>query len=253
VGALPGIPQSAYDALTTQFDLNRRPCGDGWATHEMVYDIAVAEQRLIDRANGDPAGVLAARRAALTLYFQVAEGFDDSYGAVGDVAGDAIGTYARVDWRATGIDPEVFWRDLLEWSIHADDYGLLNRVEVDILRHAGVGRELDLVETVLTDLTAEYAAGRMTSHAAEAAVLRALAVVAAEAFDRFEATATATANGVPTWVVLTLMIDAAAAHDRVNLANRLLDLADTVATGPRLQDWVHQRRAELAEPTAEMA
>jgi hypothetical protein len=32
------------------------------------------------------------------------------------------------------------------------------------------------------------------------------------------------------------MIDAAAAHDHVNLANRLLDLADTVATGPRLQD-----------------
>ena len=113
------------------------------------------------------------------------------------MARGAIGTYARADWRATGIDPEVFWRDLLEWSIHADDYGLLNRIEGDILRHAGVGRELDLVETVLTDLTTEYAAERRTSHAAEAAVLRALAVVAAEAFDRFEATATATANGGP--------------------------------------------------------
>jgi hypothetical protein len=87
----PISPQPAYDALTAQFDLNRRPSGDGWATHEMVYDIAIAGQRLIDRAKGDPAGVLAARRAALTLYFQVAEGFDDSYGAVGDVARDAIG------------------------------------------------------------------------------------------------------------------------------------------------------------------
>jgi hypothetical protein len=47
------------------------------------------------------------------------------------VAGDAIDTYARADWRATGIDPEVFWRDLLEWSIHAEDYGLLNRIEVE--------------------------------------------------------------------------------------------------------------------------
>lgn len=249
----PISPQPAYDTLTAQFDLNRRPDGDGWATHEMVYDIAAAEQRLIDRANGGPAGVLAARRAALTLYFQVAEGFDDSYGAAGDVAGEAIAAYARTDWRATGIDPEVFWRDLLEWSIHAEDYGLLNRIEVDILRHAGVRRELDLVETVLTDLTAEYAAGRSTSHVAEAAILRALAVVAAEAFDRFEATATATANGVPRWGVLTAMIDTAAAHDHVSLAKRLLDLADTVATGPRLQDWVHQRRAELAEPTAEKA
>lgn len=111
----PTSPQSAYDALTAQFDLNRRPNGDGWVTREMVYDISAAVQRLIDRANGDPAGILAARRAALTLYFQVAEDFDDSYGAVGDVAGDAIGTYARADWRATGIDPEVFWRDLLKW------------------------------------------------------------------------------------------------------------------------------------------
>jgi len=75
-------------------------------------------------------------------------------------------------------------------------------------------------------------------------------VVAAEAFDRFEATATATANGVPKWGVLTAMIDTAAAHNRVSLANRLLDLADTVATGPRLQDWVHQRRTELARPEA---
>lgn len=70
----PISPQSAYDALTAQFDLNRRPCGDGWATRKMVYDIAIAKQRLIDRAKGDPAGVLAARRAAVTLYFRVAEG-----------------------------------------------------------------------------------------------------------------------------------------------------------------------------------
>ena len=85
-------------------------------------------------------------------------------------------------------------------------------------------------------------------HAAEAAILRALAVVAAEAFDGFEATATATANGVPMWVVLTSMIDTSAAHDRVNLANRLLDLADTVATGPRLQDWVHLDETEPSWP-----
>ena len=246
----PISPQSAYDALTAQFDLNRRPYGDGWATHEMVYDIASAEQRLIDRAKGDPAGVLAAQRAALALYFQVAEGFDDSYGGrrrdrrrhrhirqsrLARHRHRPRGVLARP---AGMVDPRC-------------GYGLLDRVEVDNLRHAGVGRELDLVETILTDLTAEYAAGRRTSHAAEAAVLRALAVVAPEALDWFEATATATANGVPTWVVLTSMIDASAAHDRVNLANRLLDLADTVATGPRLQDWVHQRRAELAEPTAE--
>jgi len=43
-------------------------------------------------------------------------------------------------------------------------------------------------------------------HAAEAAILRALTVVAAQAFDRFEAAATATANGVPMWVVLTVRL-----------------------------------------------
>lgn len=238
----PQSPHPSYEALSARADLGRRPNWDGWATHEMVYDISVAVQRLVDRVEDDPAGVLAVRRAALTLYFEVAEDFDDSYGAVGDVAGEAVRMYASTDWRSTGIEPEVYWHDLLEWAVHANDYGLLNKIVVDILREAGVERDLDLVERILAGLITEYSAGRRTFHAAEAVALRALAVVAANAFDRFAASAA----GRPNWVVLTTMIDTALAHKHVDLAHQLLELADTVATAPRLKDWVHQRRTELA-------
>jgi hypothetical protein len=242
----PQSPRPWYDSLEAQFNLERRPNGDGWATQELVYDISVAQRRFLDRAGGDPAGVLAVRRATLTFYFLVAQDFDDSYGAVGEMAAEAVKTYAALDWRSAGIDPEVFWRDLLEWSTQADDYGLLNQIEIDVLRTAGVARDLDLVETILAGLASEYTAARQAGHAGECTRLRFWAVVAAEAFDRFEATVTAT--GTP-WTVLTSMIDTATARDRLDLAMRLLDLADTTATASRHRDWVRQRRTELSAPT----
>jgi len=49
-----------------------------------------AEQGLAGRPGGDAARLLAVRRAALTLYCEAAEVCDDSYGGLGDMAGDAI-------------------------------------------------------------------------------------------------------------------------------------------------------------------
>ena len=252
----PHSPQPWYETLARRFDLDRRPnWDDGWATRTLAYEIAEVEEGLARQADGDPAELLAVRRAALTVYYEAAEDFDDSYGALGDVAGEAIGAYADADWRASGVALEVFWRDVLGWCVAASNYGLLHRREQDLLRRAGVGRDLDPVEMILTDLVSDYTAARMAWAVEEALTLRAYAVVAAGAINRFEPVATAI--GARSWVALAALVDAAVERGRLDTALRLLDAAEAAAdtTGfdtsttnvaGRHRERIRGRRAELA-------
>jgi len=237
----PRSPQSSYDALSACFHVQDERYCDGWATRTLAHDIADAVAAMAERAGSDAAQQLAVRRAALTLYYQAAEACDDSYGALGDVANEAITAYTANGWTTTGISAEVFWRDLLQWCVMASNYGLLHRLEAQLLARAGVGHDLDLVETILTDLTANYTTARMRWHAEQAQVLRAHAVVAAGALHRFEATAAAV--GTSNWVAIDAMVDATVKRRRFDIAIGPLDAAD----GPgRHRDRLRQRRAELA-------
>jgi hypothetical protein len=113
------------------------------------------------------------RRAALTIYYQAAESCDDSYGTLGDVAGEALADYVHADWPASGIAPEVFWRDILELSCMLSNFGLLHRREVDLLSAAGAKHDLDVVEPILTELHADYTSARISRHADELLALHA--------------------------------------------------------------------------------
>ena len=122
----------------------------------------------------------------------------------------------------------------------ASNYGLLHRSETKVLRRAGAGRHLDLVDKILADLAAGYRAARMGWHADQAQALRAHAVVAAGKLSRFESTAAAI--GADSWVALGAMVDDAVTRHRTDIAIKLLDAAD----GPgRHQEWLRRRRAEL--------
>jgi hypothetical protein len=237
----PGSPQPWYDTLAARLDIDDYPYWDGWATKDMAYDIAETEQELAQQA-GDAAELLAVRRAALTLYYQAAEICDDSYGGLGDVTGEAIVAYARADWRASGIAPDIFWGDLLQWCVMASNYGLLHQRETDLLRRAGVKQDLNLVETILTDLLPDYTTARMNWHAEQTLQLRAHAVVAAGLLKRFEATAAAI--GSRSWLALDAMVEAALKHRRPDIAAALLDAADVPG---QHRERVRQRRAEIAE------
>jgi len=237
----PRSPQAWYDSLSAQFDLDDQRCWDGWATRDMAYQIAEAEQDLAEKAGDDPAQVLAARRAALTLYYEAAEACDDSYGGLGDVAGEAIAAYARADWRASGITPDVFWLDLLQWCVMAGNFGLLHRSEVGLFRSAGVTKDLDLADAILADLASDYTTTRMHWHAEQALQLRACAVVAAGRLKRFESTAAAI--GSRSWLALDTMVDSAVKRHRIDIAIGLLDAADVPG---QHRERVRRRRAELA-------
>ena len=79
----------------------------------MAYEVDRVEREMIAHAGVDAATSLAIRRAFLTWYYEATEVCDDSYGGLGDVAGEAVVAYAGTDRRAAGIGAEVFWRDLL--------------------------------------------------------------------------------------------------------------------------------------------
>ena len=173
----------------------------------MAYEVDRVEREMIAHAGDDAATSLAIRRAFLTWYYEAAEVCDDSYGGLGDVAGEAVVAYAGTDRRAAGIGAEVFWRDLLQWCVFAANYGLLHAAKVTVLRRGGVGRDLDLAEAILVDLAEVYANARMRFHAEEALCLRACAMVAAGKLTRFEPAAAAI--GSDNWGALDVMVDAA--------------------------------------------
>src|SRR5450759_1295420 len=180
----PRTPQPWYEQLAARFPVLDRYAFDGLAAQKFAYRIGAAVSRLGSRVT-TAAEALALRRGALTFYYQVMEGCDDSYGGVGDVIQEAVIDYVGTDWRAAGVRPEVFWRDLLEWAVLASNYGLLGRDESLFLRKAGVPRELDLVEQILAELTIGYTAARMSWHAGQALQLHAQAVATAGALHRF--------------------------------------------------------------------
>ena len=79
-------------------------------------------------AGGDPAVVLAVRRAALTVAVFAQEAGDDSSGHLGAAGQEMIIAYARTDWPVTEIVASMYWQDLLEYLIW-EDYGLTHGVE----------------------------------------------------------------------------------------------------------------------------
>lgn len=238
----PSSPREPHDRLVALLNLDGHcrsaATADGWATHSLAYDLAEAA-RLLE--TGDGPATLAVRRAMLTIGLDLMEYCDDSYGALGDVIGEALETYAGSDWRLAGVPPRVFWPDFLEIAIMLANYGVVHRREAELFRLSGVAQDLDAVCEVAARLHADYVAARMTWHADEAWVLHAHTIVAAAALDRFETTARQL--GSASWIACEAMVQAALAHGRVDVAQQTLDAADV----PGLhQEWVRRRRAALA-------
>ncbi|MDQ3154837.1 MAG: hypothetical protein M3R63_24935, partial [Actinomycetota bacterium] len=237
----PSSPQEPHDRLVTLLRLDRHcrsaAAADGWATRSLAGDLAEAAQLL---ETGEGPGILAVRRAMLTIGLDLAECCDDSYGALGDVIGESLEDYAGTDWRSAGLPPRVFWPDFLEIATMLGNYGVLHRREVELFCRAGVAADLDDVSGVAAKLHADYVAARMTWHADEVRMLYVHAIVAAGALDRFETTARQI--GSASWVACEAMVQAALEQGRIDVAQRTLDAADMPGVH---QERVRRRRAEL--------
>lgn len=116
------------------------------------------EQRLagLDGPRRTEPDRLALYRAFHMAGLELADAADDSYGVIGGLRADAWRTYLAIDWRATGMSPGDYWRDLCELQIwepyamdHQDEQTWFSSVRRD---------EVDLIEAILVELESELRA-----------------------------------------------------------------------------------------------
>lgn len=119
-----------------------------------VVDRMQARLRDLDGPRRTVTDRLGLYRAVHTAGLALADNTNDSYGALGETRTEAWLTYLSIDWRSTGIDPTVYWRDLCElriWELYAVDHG--NSTAWFRIRNA---EEVDLIEAILVDLETEH-------------------------------------------------------------------------------------------------
>ena len=165
---------------------------------------------------------LALYRAFHTAGLVLADDTSDSYGALGETRTEAWLTYLSIEWRSTGIDSDVYWRDLCElriWEPYAVDYH-------DSTAWFGSAKadEVDLIEAILFDLDAEHRNVLLDAEANEA--IRALPdlYLATSTFDRF--VATAERLGSQWWQPIEAMATALIAADHRDEAVAVFAAAD---------------------------
>ncbi|WP_369363200.1 hypothetical protein AB5L52_08690 [Streptomyces sp. CG4] len=186
--------------------------------------------------------MLAVRRVALACGLRALRVCDASCGRLGEWLRRAVAEYAAVLWRRTAMPADVFWQDFLELLVEVGDFGGTYRQEAELFLHAGVGSDVDLVETLARALHSEYVSARLDFRAREILGLRAYAQVAAGAVDGFAATATVL--GSADWQPLEAMVSYALQRGDAASARAVLRAADRPGFH---RDWARRRSIELAQ------
>jgi hypothetical protein len=130
---------------------------------------------------------LALYRAFHIAGLVLADATDDSYGVVGEARTEAWLVYLDIDWRRTGIEPAVYWRDLCElriWEPYAVDHD-----NTTAWFASATIDEVDLIESILVDLEAEHRGYVLDWEADEAVQALPDLYIATGAHDRFVTTA----------------------------------------------------------------
>lgn len=160
----PVSPQEAYTRLDAQVGGTDRYWSwrSAWDLGDRLETTVTA---LLATASEGTAGELAVRRAGLALGYQLMECVDDSSGMFGETVRELLRQYVRCDWRATGISPDVYWRDLLYLLCTLENYGGVPGPASALLRQAGVRTDLELAEQLVRELAGDYRQARMAWHA----------------------------------------------------------------------------------------
>jgi len=123
--AFPVSPERFYERLCNGL-------GEGFRSKGQTFKLARRLQAAIERIDrttaNSPAERLGARRALVAWCYRAMERCDDSYGVIGELARDALLTYATVPYQQAGIAAQDWCEDLCE-LLTWDDWGLLHRHE----------------------------------------------------------------------------------------------------------------------------
>ena len=183
----PVSPQPFYERLSNGLGEGFRSKGQ---TFRLARRLEAAIERLDRKTANSAADRLAARRALIAYCYRTMERCDDSYGVIGELAREALLTYATLPHAPTGIAAEDWCEDLCE-LLAWENWGLLHRHETrpfaqlhgplaqhseyflislaDELRAHRLRYEAD--QTLMNVAYLHIAAGRLTRFAAIAAQL----------------------------------------------------------------------------------
>jgi hypothetical protein len=229
----PVSPLPAYERLV-------RALGESWlpkgATLRFAGRIERARER-IERTD-DARQRLAARRALVTYMYETMARCDDSYGVLGELATEALITYAKHPPADAGIDPRDWCEDLCELIVW-DDYGVLMKHETAVFARVS-GELADHAERVLLTLADELRANRLGRQADDALQSIAYLHSAHGRLSRFAETAATL--GSDHWMPIVAMAETALARDRIDIARTTFAAADRPGMQ---QDYLRKRCLEL--------
>jgi hypothetical protein len=177
---LPVSPQPFFDDLRPLVEIDRhvpkaRTFG---ATRRLT-----AALRRLDTPDPPAAERIALYRALHTAGLELADRADDSYGNIGQMREAAWHTLLELDWRAAGIGPALWWRDLCELLVW-EPYALEYRRETLPFERVRA-EEIPLIQSILTDLAEEHEAVHLVWQADGARQQIAWLHVAQRRFDEF--------------------------------------------------------------------
>jgi hypothetical protein len=140
----PVSPRPFYKQLVkaTPFDLEGSGSGfSAFDNADSLFKLFGALEKVEAKHANDPPTLLAVRRAGLTTSSLAHHRCDDSYGILGEQTSEATLRFTRTDWRATGMDPAMFWRDVLEMFTVLGNYGVTSRHENELMANLGADRD----------------------------------------------------------------------------------------------------------------
>ena len=232
----PVSPEPFHERLSNGLGEGYRSKGQ---TFRLARRLEAAVKRSDRKTTNDPPARLAARRALVTWCYQAMERCDDSYGVIGELARDALLTYATLPHEPTGIIAEDWCEDLCE-LLAWENWGLLHRHETRPFTQIR-GELADHAERFLLSLAAELRAHRLRHEADQTLVNVAYLHIAAGRLTRF--VAVAGQLGSDYWMPIIALAETASKRGRPDIARRVFAAADQ----PGLQrDYLRQR---CIEPT----
>lgn len=231
----PVSPAPFYERLANGLGAGYRSKGQTFALERRIE---AARERLDRNTAKDPAARLAARRALLTFCYRTMERCDDSYGLIGELAQEALFTYARLAFAPTGIAAENWCEDLCELLVW-EDWGLLHRHETRPFAQIH-GPLADHAERFLLALADELRDHRLRHQADQALENIAYLHIAAGRLTSFAPAAAKL--GSDRWIPIVALAKAAITRGRHDIARDVFGAADQ----PGLQrDYLHERSTEL--------
>jgi hypothetical protein len=241
--ALPVDPSGDYaqlEGVVEEAEHVGRSGGLGGA-RDVIFELArELEDDIADGvavADGDPARLLAARRAALTAVQEVAHRVDDSFGVVGELGKETWAAYVATPWRGL-VTPEVYWRDIAE-LVAFDDHAHLHRNATLPWRQARKS-DLPLICAIVTDLVEDYGRARLRHQADEVRVAAAYAHVATRSLTGYAEVAGDL--GSAHWMPIIALAESALRSRRPDVAAAVFDAADQPG---RHRDHLRKRRTEF--------